>query len=543
MKWHDYWKSLQKRTKLSDFEQRLAIRLRAYQDFKFFVSLFFSHHCRFPFSPMHEDFMRSERDVQRKGKREVIAAPRGHAKTTFKMLFKALHAIVYGYEPFILVIGHSTSEAEEKVRSILDELENNERLMQVFGPLAPRRGHYKGMGRWGKKKFVTENGVMIMAKSQGQQVRGLKHGTNRPTLIICDDVESPEAVLSPEQRSKQRDWFYKDVLKCGQIDGSTNVIVIGTRLHPESLLSELLVSPGWEARKYQAVLSFAKHLSLWEQWKQIYTNLSDPARQFNAQGFVEANREKMLEGTQVLWPEGEPYESLMKQLIDEGQASFNSEKQNEPYDPERQVLNMALAKKVQLIWHNEQLQEIHWLDGSKKRVSRSQLKRMIAFHDPALGKKPGQHSEPDYAAIVVVAEDHEGYRYCLDAYIEKDSPSQQIEKALSLHDQWRLDTLYLEENHFQSLLKQSYADAQDGRPGKKLWVQGVHQHENKYKRISTLEPEITNGYLLFAENLSPRLFDQLNLFPTTYDDGPDALEGAVSQLKKADLISLYQAAF
>jgi hypothetical protein len=38
--------------------------------------------------------------------------------------------------------------------------------------------------------------------------------------------------------------------------------------------------------------------------------------------------------------------------------------------------------------------------------------------------------------------------------------------------------------------------------------------------------------LLFSESIHPRLMDQLTLFPTSYDDGPDALQGAVAQLKR-----------
>jgi predicted phage terminase large subunit-like protein len=91
-------------------------------------------------------------------------------------------------------------------------------------------------------------------------------------------------------------------------------------------------------------------------------------------------------------------------------------------------------------------------------------------------------------------------------------------------------------------LKQTYADAQEKRPrgSRPLRVQGVHQHQNKMQRISTLEPEISNGYLLFAETLTPRLLDQLTLFPTTYDDGPDALHGAVEQLKKPTSTQMYE---
>ncbi|WP_303674754.1 phage terminase large subunit [Vampirovibrio chlorellavorus] len=511
------------RSELSQLNKISALAyMRSFQEFDFFVQCFFPHHCQFLFSKMHGCFVKDEEDPLRRGRRDVIAAPRGHAKTTFKVLFKAIHAIVYGYEPFILIIGHSAQEAQGKVQNILDELQTNERLIEVFGDLAPPEKHRS------RKGFVTKNGIRIMAKSKGQQVRGLIHGQHRPSLILCDDIESLEGTLSPEQRAKTRDWFFKDVMKCGQVDGSTNITVIGTCLHPESLLSELLQSPGWFSQKYQAVVSFTENESLWEQWKACYTDLSNPNRQSEAADFFEANRELMLKGTHVLWPDGESYLQLMKMRIDEGQASFYSEKQNEPLDPERQIFDMKRAKRFRI-----EEDGVLWLDGSDKRVAWSDFERIVAFHDPALGKKPGQNSEPDFAAIVLVGKDYDGYLYALDCYMEKAAPAIQIEKALSLHGKWGFDTLYLEDNNFQQLLKPLYTQAIEQSGLTDIRVVGVHQHQNKYQRISTLEPDISNGYLLFADSIHPRLIDQMALFPTSYDDGPDALQGAVSQLRRA----------
>ncbi len=457
----------------------------------------------------------------RRGRRDVIAAPRGHAKTTFKVLFKALHAIVYGYEPFILVIGHSASEAQAKVQNILDELQSNQRLIAIFGELAPPLKHRS------RKGFVTRTGIRVMAKSKGQQVRGLLHGQHRPSLILCDDIESLEGTLTPEQRLKTRNWFFKDVLKCGAVDGSANITVVGTCLHPESLLCDLLQSPGWFSRKYQAVERFSDHEPLWEQWKALYTDLSNPNRQEESQAFYEQHREPMLSGSQVLWPAGETYLQLMRMRIDEGQASFYSEKQNDPLDPERQLFDMNRARCFRILEEG-----LLWLDGSDKQILWQAMERIIAFHDPALGKRPGQYSEPDYAAIVVVGQDQDGYLYVLDCYLEKAAPAQQIEKALQLQRKWGFETLYLEENHFQQLLKPLYAQAIETAGLSQFRVTGVHQHQNKYQRISTLEPDISNGYLLFSETIHPRLIDQLTLFPTSYDDGPDALQGAVAQLKR-----------
>lgn len=504
---------------------------RGYWDRAFFARYYFAHHCKAEFSSMHLDFCRSEANPEIRGVREAIAAPRGNAKTTFKLLIKAIHAIVYGYESFILVLAHSAPEADDKVRSILDELETNTRLIEVFGQIAPVRGQQSGPGRWGKKKFVTQNGIMVMAKSRGQQFRGIKHGANRPSLIICDDVESPDGVLSPEQRLKTRDWFYKDVLKCGQVDGSTNITIIGTCLHQESLLSELLRSPGFQSSKYQSIVSYADRQDLWDRWKRIYTHLANPSRHEFAKSFYQANQEAMLAGSKVLWPEGEPYEYLMRLKTDEGVASFQSEKQNDPFDPERQLFDLSQVKRFQVIQHQGRWHAFQWLDGSGKTVQQSDIVEMVAFHDPALGKKAGQVSEPDFAAIVIVAKDKDGYLYCVDAYIEKDIPSKQIQRAFQLYEKWDFHKLILEENNFQSLMKGMYADVNNQRTDNQMRIKGVHQHENKHKRISTLEPEITNGYLLFAENVNPRLIEQLTLFPTSYDDGPDALQGAVEHLK------------
>jgi predicted phage terminase large subunit-like protein len=422
-----------------------------------------------------------------------------------------------------VIIGHSAHEAEAKVKDILEELETNELLIEVYGFLAP----IKGQAGSSSKNFVSRNGTRVMAKSRGKQVRGLKHGEHRPTFIILDDIESPEKVLTDEQRYKTKQWFEKDILKLGNVDGRANITVIGTCLHPEALLPGLLASPGWNGQKYQAVHSFAGNQALWQKWKALYTDLSDTHRVTNAQAFFEANRAEMLAGTKVLWPEAEPYLGLQQMIINEGQASFQSEKQNDPYDPQRQIFDMTVAKRFRLEWDNSsQITGFRWLDQSERFVRIENMHRMLAYHDPALANT----KDSDYAAIVVCASDLNGYIYCLDAYIEKVVPSRQIEQAYALHEKWGFEKLCLEDNNFQGVLKLNYRDLQEHYP--KLRVSGVHQHQNKEKRISTLEPLITNGQLLFNETLTPRLISQMQLFPTSHDDGPDALHGAVAELRK-----------
>jgi hypothetical protein len=68
-----------------------------------------------------------------------------------------------------------------------------------------------------------------------------------------DDLESDEGIRSPEQRRKLKDWFYKAVSKVG--DRTTDYIFLGTVLHYDALLVDVLNNPAYHSKKYSAVLS------------------------------------------------------------------------------------------------------------------------------------------------------------------------------------------------------------------------------------------------------------------------------------------------
>jgi predicted phage terminase large subunit-like protein len=492
-----------------DRELREACRT----DHRRFIREFFPHHFRGRFSAMHSRFCDMEAKPDRRGAMEVIAAPRGNCKTTFKVLIKVIHSIVYNYHPFILVLGFSSSEAKDKVKDIRDELATNQRLIEVYGQLATLK--------MAEKDFITTNGVRITARGRGGQVRGLKFRQFRPSLIIADDVESLEGVNTPEQRKKTEDWFSKDVVGSGGADGKTDVIMVGTVLHKEGLLNTLMQRPGWNAQKYRSVISEATNQELWQQWRSIYCNLDSPNADADALAFYQANEAAMLEGVEVLWPDGDSYYNLMKWRIQYGEAAFNSEKQNDPFDPDRQILDPDACLRFKVIWPGDD----QWPDPMKddgffiaclgKQWIHSSDLKIIAFHDPAMAET----NKSDYAAICVCAQDPEQYIYVLHCYLRKDPPDKQIRQAFDLAAKWGISTLYLESNGFQKLMKPLYK--LEGERREKLGelpsfrVIGVEQHKNKIHRITTLEPYFSNRWLRLNETLEPLLIDQLKLFPTS----------------------------
>jgi predicted phage terminase large subunit-like protein len=523
------------------------IKTRGRFDYGFFVETFFPEMLWGKPSPMHRFIFDLEsetqdcRDRKDQGRNVSLAAPRGNAKTTLGVIIKAIHAICYDYEDFILVIAYSKAEATDKIKDIRDELKYNEKLREVFGDLVP--------GSAGKTGFVCANGrkTRLLSRSKGGQVRGLRHGKSRPTLVLLDDIEDNVAVKSPDQRKKTKEWFMKDVMGSLQTDKSSDVRLYGTVLHQQALLVEILNNPAWIRRRFSAIIKWATRSDLWQEWEAIYTDLEKQDSAKAARAFYEANRAAMDEGVEVLWPDGEPYYNLMLYKIAFGLASLYSEKLNDPYDPDAQILHPDKCKRFRILypWMLEWPQElkkmgivrgfcIQWVDMPERMIHSDELET-VAFWDPALAES----KKSDYAAISVCAQDTAGYIYNLETWMEKAVYTRQIQKAFEVCERWQVPRLFLEAVAFQKLLYVPFEDEKKRRQEEGEFSNvdcfPVKQHKKKEWRIGRLEGYINNLWLLFPDIglwLAP-LFEQMTVFPTgEHDDGPDALEGAINKLRR-----------
>lgn len=198
------------------------------------------------------------------GSQQAIAAPRGHAKTTNFTFKDTLHAVLYQYKHYPILLSDSSEQAEGFLDDIKTELEDNPHILEDFGIL-------KGDKVWRSSVILTKTGIKLEAIGSGKKIRGRRHRNWRPDLLVLDDIENDENVNTPEQRKKLKSWFDKAVSKAG--DTYTDIMYIGTILHYDSLLSRVLVNPTYRTKKYRAVLSFATNTALWEEWE---TNLYKP---------------------------------------------------------------------------------------------------------------------------------------------------------------------------------------------------------------------------------------------------------------------------
>ena len=201
------------------------------------LTLFPAHFTR-PFCSVHEKIFKilDDDDI----KMAAIAAPRGFGKTTTIGLGFAGRRALFREDPYIVYISSTATEAASKIKTLAHELLENEIVRELFGEL-------KGV-KWAEEKgeieLSDENGAFcfIQAKGAGSQIRGLKWGKHRPSLFIVDDLEDAEEVHNEMIRKKLKEWFFADLIGARDQSSSskTRVIVIGTLLHEDALLANLL---------------------------------------------------------------------------------------------------------------------------------------------------------------------------------------------------------------------------------------------------------------------------------------------------------------
>ncbi len=484
-----------------------------------FAEVYLKNNCSAPYSKMHLEMFQKLLDIT-KGRRAkvAIAAPRGHAKSTIVSMVYVLWCVLYHKERLILIASNTTEQAIALLKDIKHQLRFNPLISSDF----PEISHGKRPKPWRDNKIQLPNGEMICVYGVGQNPRGIKHDKDRPGLIIADDLENEEQAESEEQREKLRSWFSGTLLNTGHPD--TNVIVVGTILNHNSLLANLVDlerTPGWDGKTYRAVEEFSDNPQLWERWSAIFRSREEYKGNTGPEAaklYFEANREGMLKGTKVLWPQWESYYDLMVMRETEGDIYFQREKQNCPLDPKQ-----CIFKKENMHFWDDEFTDTQHLIGA--------IGRNGSFYgacDPSLGRS----AKGDYTAIIVLLKDSRtNILYVIAADLIYCTPDETIQKIIQYADIYRFSQLAVESNNFQQLMVDDLQRRLQ-KNGHNIEIESLQHSSHKHSRICSLETYVSQGLLRFSRK-HQQLLQQLIQFPLAKnDDGPDALEMAVDTALK-----------
>ena len=376
------------------------------------------------------------------------------------------------------------------LEAIKAELETNPRLRLDFPDQC-------GAGRvWKEGVAVTVGGAKFQTFGSGKRLRGLRHGSQRPDLVICDDLENDDNVRSPGQRDKLETWMRNAVLKLGPADDSMDVICVGTILHHDALLARLMNNPLWESVRFQAIINWPDNMHLWDRWGDVLSKEGEAA----ADRFFNKNRASMEAGAQVSWPNVRSLETLMKIRARDGIEAFDAELQNRP------MMESAIFRDL-TYWSGEQA-DANWI--------------YYGAVDPSMGKS-GRRGDP--SAILIGGYDRaSGVLYIVEADIRRRPPDRIIEDVIAYQARydcrlWVVETVQFQEFFKDEMIRRS---AELGEP---VPVRGVKPTRDKGLRIERLQPHIANGLIRFHRRQGT-LIAQLRHWGESgsHDDGPDALE-------------------
>jgi len=317
----------------------VARRARCAESLRAFCETYFAPAFWRPWSDDHLRVIAKLERAVREGGLFAFAMPRGSGKTTLARA-AALWAVLYGYRPYVCLIGGSRENARELLRPVQVLILEDPLMLADFPeavyPLrrlensSKRQGQQHVRGQlthvhWGLHKLVFPTlrpehlpealrdrgaapaaGAIITATSLDSHLRGQQHtrpdGTVvRPALVLLDDPQTRESARSADQTDKCLRLIRGDVLGLAGPGQTISCLLTCTVTYAGDVADTLLdaeKSPEWEAERTKMVLSWPADEKLWDTYFQIRA-ARGPTR---ATAYYRRHRAAMDAGAAVAWP-------------------------------------------------------------------------------------------------------------------------------------------------------------------------------------------------------------------------------------------------
>lgn len=466
------------------------------QGYRFFRETYFPHYGTAEPGAMHRYLFERLPEIGRSpaGQRDAIAAPRGESKSVLVSVVFVLWCLITERKHYPMIGSDAFPQAAVQLEAVKAELAFNPRLASDFPDKV-------GRGRvWQVGVILTADERKVEAIGLDQRILGRRHGPYRPDLIVLDDIENADNVLSLAQRDKLERKVKADVLSLGPPDDSMDVLMVGSVKHPNAVLRRFLRNPLWRGKVFGSILRWPDRMDLWDRFEQLLLTAENPdAGVAAATAMYHANRRAMDAGAIVCWPAMRPLAALMIKRAREGHAAFDSEQQNDPVSGEYAPFADCIT---------------YWTERNPRWV-------FYGACDPSLGRS---NVSGDPSAIIVGGFDRDtGILDVLHADIRRRAPHRIIAHVIEAHATfgclvWGFEAVQFQEFARQELVKQSAA------AGMPVPARGLTPIADKDLRIESLQPHMANG-LIRLHSSQTTLIEQLRHYPDAdHKDGPDALQ-------------------
>lgn len=471
-------------------------------------------------APIHRNFfdLCDHVNMVERNARLAIAAARGHSKSgKFSNAFP-LHQTVFRKRKYILMISETDTLTKKLIGWVNKQLKFNEMLREDFGALLDPRNQQNEKDN--EEGFITATNTLIEAKSSGKQLRGSRHGSIRPDLVIIDDPSSINNEGTKESREKLVGWFNSVVVPVGS--KATAIILVGTMVSATGLLNHVLKRRDFKSSFHGAVISEPSNPQLWEKYCEVYAR-SEDMDEPNA--FYNENKEALEEGVELAWSWRWTYRALMHEKVNMGTRAYNSEFRNLAFSEDEQFFFPEKYAKYHFTY--EYGVPVVNYEGEQYHLANMTI---VGAWDIAMGKS----KRSDYNSIIVVGKhERSGLMFVLDEYATKEQPHVFLDVVIQKIEQWRISTFSVETiNAYHEFYRQLQEKARAVGLNH-CRINDIKSHKSsKEQRIESLEPIFHNKTLVLNERHTI-LLDQLAQYPfSDYDDSADCLTMCVDNISR-----------
>ena len=168
------------------------------------------------------------------GKRVLMICPRDHAKTSQVAIGRVLWELGNNPDLRIKIVCQSDDTAVKRLSAIIDHIDRNPRLREVFPDLLP-----SDKGTWSKTKvYVKRNMILPDPSIEAVGILSTATGGRGDLLIFDDPVDFRNAIQQPALREVVK-AAYRDVW-VNLIEPEGRIVLIGTPWHKDDLLHHIM---------------------------------------------------------------------------------------------------------------------------------------------------------------------------------------------------------------------------------------------------------------------------------------------------------------
>jgi hypothetical protein len=200
----------------------------------------------------------------------ALGLPRGFGKTGMMQLF-VLYCVLFTDKAYVVIISSTGPNAEKFMRG-LRTLMLHQNILTLFGDWTQTvqidRGDLLIFHFRGRK-------IAIQAIGSEGNIRGANESSDRPDLILMDDMQSKEDARSDTLSNALFDWMIGTLMKSKSPTGCMYIFVANMYPTPNSILRKLSKLSDW--RKFIAPGILSDGTSLWEDLQPISQLLNEYA--------------------------------------------------------------------------------------------------------------------------------------------------------------------------------------------------------------------------------------------------------------------------